>query len=376
MNSQDKTYKEKIDIILKSNIGNIKSNIILKKIFNHIQKKKTLEIAQYNKYILQKLNLNINDYKEYSEKYSSIEIEIIPSPYIKGNFINIKNEKDNDYYHIYFNDNKKEEIKRTKLNEEDDISKITVVIDYQVDSFIGLFCDCKCISSIYFKKFYRNNINNMSGMFSNCSSLRNLNFSNFNTNNVTDMSRMFQDCWNLCELNVSNFNTHNVTNMEEIFSGCCRLEKLDLSNFNTEKVTNMCGMFFSCTSLKELNVSSFNTINVKRMKCMFFDCSSLTELNISNFNTTNVIDMNNMFCGCYNLKELNITKSNEDIELLKDLDDEFLSLYEFKFSDFSDFNIDNVEDMKEMFDGCTDELKMQVLEQFKYSKKKPFKIHY
>ena len=58
------------------------------------------------------------------------------------------------------------------------------------------------------------------------------------------------------------------------------------------------------------------------------------------------------------------------------MDDEFLSLYEFKFSDFSDFNIDNVEDMNDMFDGCTDKLKMKVLEQFKYSKKKPFKIHY
>ena len=35
------------------------------------------------------INVNINDYKEYSEKYSTIEIEIIPGKCKIGKYINI-----------------------------------------------------------------------------------------------------------------------------------------------------------------------------------------------------------------------------------------------------------------------------------------------
>ena len=94
------------------------------------------------------------------------------------------------YYHIYFNDNK-EEIKRNNLNENDNVSKIKIIIDYQVKSFKELFYRCYCIEYIYFKKFYRKNINNMEDMFLECSSLKELNLSNFNTNNVTNMEYMF-----------------------------------------------------------------------------------------------------------------------------------------------------------------------------------------
>ena len=68
------------------------------------------------------------------------------------------------YYHIYFNDNKKE-IKRNYLNENENVSKLKIIIDYQIKSFERLFDNCKCIEFINFKKFYRNNINNMSYMF-------------------------------------------------------------------------------------------------------------------------------------------------------------------------------------------------------------------
>ena len=77
-------------------------------------------------------------------------------------FINIK-EKDKEYYHIYFNDNKEKEIKRKNLNEDDKVTKINIIIDYQVTSFSYLFSDCKSIESINFKKFYRNNIIDMHG---------------------------------------------------------------------------------------------------------------------------------------------------------------------------------------------------------------------
>ena len=49
-------------------------------------------------------------------------------------------------------------IKKKKLK----VSKINIIIDYQVTSFNDLFYNCKCIEPIYFKKFYRNNIIDMS----------------------------------------------------------------------------------------------------------------------------------------------------------------------------------------------------------------------
>ena len=57
-----------------------------------------------------------------------------------------------------------------------------------------LFKQFECIESINFKKFYRDNITDMSNMFSGCSSLKELNLNNFNTNNVTNMCYMFAGC--------------------------------------------------------------------------------------------------------------------------------------------------------------------------------------
>ena len=110
-----------------------------------------------------------------------------------GNFINIKNKEDEKYYHIYF-DEDKEEIKRTYLNKNDKVSKINIIIDYPIKSFSELFSYCYCIKSINFKRFYRNNINNMRYILNNCNSLKELNLTNFNTINVADMSSMFHGC--------------------------------------------------------------------------------------------------------------------------------------------------------------------------------------
>ena len=66
-------------------LENIKSRYILSKIYNNMTKKKKLEIIKYNKKIQNRLNLDVKDYKEYSE----IEIEIIPTKDIYGDFINI-----------------------------------------------------------------------------------------------------------------------------------------------------------------------------------------------------------------------------------------------------------------------------------------------
>ena len=52
-------------------------------------KKKELEIVKYNKKIQNRLNLSVKDYKEYSETFTPIEIEIIPVKGKYGEFINI-----------------------------------------------------------------------------------------------------------------------------------------------------------------------------------------------------------------------------------------------------------------------------------------------
>ena len=118
---------EKLNLIKSKNkFIYLKSDYILKKLFSNMQKRSSLKIIKCNINIQKRLNININNYKDFSERFSSIELEIIPIQKKYGSFINIK-EKDEKYFHIYFNDNK-EEIKRTKIDEEDKISKITIII--------------------------------------------------------------------------------------------------------------------------------------------------------------------------------------------------------------------------------------------------------
>ena len=130
--------KSKIEQKLpKDKFENVKSKYILEILLDNLEKKKILDILKYNKNISNRINININDYIEYSEKYSSIEIEIKPKGNNHGKFINFKNE-DEKYYHIYFNNNK-EEIRRNYLNSNEDIKIIKIKIDYQVESFERLF---------------------------------------------------------------------------------------------------------------------------------------------------------------------------------------------------------------------------------------------
>ena len=268
----DLDKKEKVEEKqIKSNdkFAELKNDYFLQKLFNNLKWKKTLTILKFNKSLKKRMNMNINDYKEYSENYSSIEIEIKPVNNEKGKFINF--EFDEEYYHIYFNNNE-EETKRNRIKEGEHITIIKIIIDYQVKSFEKLFHMCNCIESIYFKKFYRNNITSMHDMFFECESLKELNLDNFNTSNVIDMSWMFK--------------------------GCSSLEELNLNNFNTNKVTDMSYMFFECKSLKKINFNNFNFNNAINMHAMFYWCKSLRELNINNFDINNTIDMNDMFPHC------------------------------------------------------------------------------
>ena len=106
----------------------IKSDYFLQKLYDNMTKKKKLEIVKYNKRIQNRINLSVKNYKEYSEAFTPIEIEIIPNKNIFSKFINI-NKDEILYYHIYFND-KKEEIKnKYEIEEEDKVTKIKIIID-------------------------------------------------------------------------------------------------------------------------------------------------------------------------------------------------------------------------------------------------------
>ena len=283
MESDSLKKVEKNQIKTFAKLEKLKNDYFLQKIFHILEKKKMLYIVKYNKKIMKRINININDYKEYS-KLIVIEIKPVNNEY--GQFINIK-EIDKLYYHIYFN-NKKEEIKRNYINKDEQIDIIKIIIDKKIESFEGLFCSCECIESIYFKKFYRNNINNM--------------------------SFMFYYCWSLKELNLSNFNTENVIRVIEMFAGCSSLKELDLSNFYLSKIKYTHKMFYSCSSLEKLYLFYFNTYRIEDMGYMFYNCSSLKKLDISNFDFNNVMFISYMFSGCSQELKNNIISQNKNIK--------------------------------------------------------------
>ena len=74
--------KDKQGIKSKDELKNLKSDYFLQKIFDHLQTKKSLEIFKYNKKLQKRLNININNYKEYSEIYSSIYVKMKKNIYI------------------------------------------------------------------------------------------------------------------------------------------------------------------------------------------------------------------------------------------------------------------------------------------------------
>ena len=128
-------------------INEIKSKYILNNTFNSLSKSRLLKLIKYNNKIKEKLDLTINDYKKYCETYSPIEIEIIPVKNGYGKFINIEEKEYGKYYHIYFNNNEKE-ILSDCINKGDNVSKISIIIDYQIKSFSKLFYNCWSVESI------------------------------------------------------------------------------------------------------------------------------------------------------------------------------------------------------------------------------------
>ena len=62
--SGEKTEKKQIKSLAK--YRKIKTDYFLQKIFDNLKKKRTLEIVKNNKNIKKRINISINDYKEYS----------------------------------------------------------------------------------------------------------------------------------------------------------------------------------------------------------------------------------------------------------------------------------------------------------------------
>ena len=112
METNSKSIKDKTK--LNPILDNLKSDYLLKILYDNIPKKLKFEIIKYNKKLQNKLNLSIQDYKVYFETSKQIVIEITFTKYKYGKFINI-DEKDKLYYHIYFNGNKEEIKHKYKL---------------------------------------------------------------------------------------------------------------------------------------------------------------------------------------------------------------------------------------------------------------------
>ena len=234
-------------------IENISCKYILDLILDKLKKNRQLKIIKYNKNLQSKLEISLKDYIQFSQ----IEIIIKPGKDKYGKFINIPNNEEESNFHIYFNNNTKEE-KKTFFNIIDEVKTIKIIINHKVKSFYSLFEDCECIESIYFKSFYRTDITNMCRMFSWCSSLKEIDISIFNTDNVTDMSCMFAGCSSLTKVIFPNIKIDKVKDISYIFSGCYSLKQTNLDKLNINKIQCKTGMFNGCNSFTEFDISQFN----------------------------------------------------------------------------------------------------------------------
>ena len=108
----------------------IRSKYIIMKIFDNLNENKLLNIIHYNKIYQKMMKIKLKDYKN---QFSKIEIEIIPEKNIYDNFINVANKIIKENVHIYFN-NDKEEIKRSLITKDDNVTKIKIIINHKIKS--------------------------------------------------------------------------------------------------------------------------------------------------------------------------------------------------------------------------------------------------
>ena len=77
--------------------NNVKSKYILKKIFDDLEEVRALIIMRINKSLQNKLDIDINAYKEMCK----IIIDIYPKRGIEGKLFNKLENTDESYYHIF-----------------------------------------------------------------------------------------------------------------------------------------------------------------------------------------------------------------------------------------------------------------------------------
>ena len=213
--NQDK----KEEIITQGNLIDIKSKYIIKKIFDFFAFNKTLEIIKCNKNIQSLLDINKDNYQEYSE----LEIQIKLAKNKFGRFINLP-EKYENKFKIYFDNSKKEVIKKYEINKEDKIRKIKITSTYKHKKIQKTFQYCNCIEEISIR-CYRSFFNNLNCLFLNCSSLKKIDFIHFHTENINNINGMFKGCKSLEEITFNSFNTENMIEMSSLFNGCKSLKK-------------------------------------------------------------------------------------------------------------------------------------------------------
>ena len=109
---------EKLKLIKSKNkFVNLKSDYFIQKLFDYMEKRISLKIIKCNINIQKRLNININNYKDFSEKFSSIELDIIPIQNEYGPFIKIKKKIKNIFIYILI-------IIKKKLKKQNYIKKI------------------------------------------------------------------------------------------------------------------------------------------------------------------------------------------------------------------------------------------------------------
>ena len=162
----------------------IKSKYILEDVLSYIQKKIKMKLIEHNKNLQTKVNISLKDYKNFGK----IVIELFPCE-LKDDkdykFINIQDSKNEEFFHIYLNDNEKERAGKGfigfwknlftdlySITKDDKISKIKIIIDKKISSLVGLFQECICLEKINFVSFENDHITNMANMFYKCDTIK------------------------------------------------------------------------------------------------------------------------------------------------------------------------------------------------------------
>ena len=193
----------------------------MKKIFKFIGKKSAYNIIRYNKEIQNKCEINKDSY---NTVFNKIVVEIVPCYSEDKNNIFIDYNINNHIEITYIDSNNvKHDLKRNFIMKDDHIKIIKIKINTNYISINKIFRKCEGIKEITFKKFYRNDITDLSSMFQGNICLKKINFSKFKTDRCNNMSYMFSDCVNLKYLDLRIFNTINVNNMKGMFCNCSKL---------------------------------------------------------------------------------------------------------------------------------------------------------